>query len=233
MRTKINPMPSTTLIILLFWLPSIIIRSSSAFRQDAGIITRKSTIKNISKASRLFATQQHHPSMNHPRMTRLVLVGGGHAHVQVIKSLNAQARPPNLHVTLVDMQSNASYSGMVPGCVAKLYTLDQVQIALDSLAEWADIEFVCGKVVGMSLDEEGANKDDIFEKLLLVEVDDENDGKVRKEIPFDVISLDIGSTTRDFSSIPGASQYTISTRPISELVQRIEREEEALKETLA
>ena len=66
---------------------------------------------------------------------RVVLIGGGHAHVQVIKALNATSRPSNLHVTLIDLQSSASYSGMVPGCVSKLYTLDQVQIALDALAE--------------------------------------------------------------------------------------------------
>ena len=66
---------------------------------------------------------------------RLVIIGGGHAHVQVIKALNATSRPSNLDVTLIDLQSSASYSGMVPGCVSKLYTLDQVQIALDALAE--------------------------------------------------------------------------------------------------
>ena len=84
-------------------------------------------------------------------MKRIVLIGGGHAHVQgdlfhfiiitmlsvtitnvyrvehmsVIKALNARAIPENVHVTLIDLQSNASYSGMVPGCVSKLYTLDQ------------------------------------------------------------------------------------------------------------
>ena len=29
-----------------------------------------------------------------PKEQHLILVGGGHAHVQVIKALNAQARPP-------------------------------------------------------------------------------------------------------------------------------------------
>ena len=43
----------------------------------------------------------------------LVLVGGGHAHAQVIKALNVASRPKNLQVTLIDAQKSASYSGMV------------------------------------------------------------------------------------------------------------------------
>ena len=162
---------------------------------------------------------------------RIVLIGGGHAHVQVIKALNVHSRPANLHVTLIDLQSSAFYSGMVPGCVSKLYTLDQVQIALDSLADWAGIEFVRGKVVGMAFEEQ---TDDGGKKTLLVEeIDDKRNGNVvTKEIPFDVVSVDIGSTTRDFTSIPGAEEYTISTRPISDLVRRIEIEEGALQEKL-
>jgi NADH dehydrogenase FAD-containing subunit len=116
----------------------------------------------------------HRPSCNRPapsikrEVQRVVLIGGGHAHVQVIKALNAQSRPGNLNVTLIDLQSSASYSGMVPGCVAGLYTLDKVQIALDSLADWSGIEFVCGKVVGMSFKESDGQK-----SVLVEETDDD------------------------------------------------------------
>ena len=115
---------------------------------------------------------------------------------------------------------------MVPGCVSNLYTLDQVKIALDSLAEWSKIDFICGKVVGMSFEDNG-------QKLIQVEVSNANNGNViEKEIVFDVVSVDIGSTTRNYTSIPGANEYSVSTRPISDLVLRIEKEEEALKEKL-
>lgn len=211
--------------------------------------------RGSSSTSSSIMQMQHHPTnqssstMTLPPTTntkRIVLIGGGHAHVQVIKALNVNSRPSNLHVTLVDLQSSASYSGMVPGCVSKLYTLDQVQINLDSLADWAGMDFVRGKVVGMSFEEETNNENDDHgtkkkkeKKLILVETktndgnDDDHDGnnvgsKLEK-IPFDVVSIDIGSTSRDFSSIPGASRYTISTRPISDLVRRIEKEEEELK----
>ncbi|KAL7549324.1 hypothetical protein ACHAWF_012595 [Thalassiosira exigua] len=112
-----------------------------------------------------------------PTTKRIVLVGGGHAHVQVIKALNARSRPSYLEVTLIDLQSSASYSGMVP-------------------------------------------------------VTDEGGVVTERAIPFDVVSIDIGSTTRDFSSIPGAREHTISTRPISDLVRRIQKEDEVLREKL-
>ena len=97
----------------------------------------------------------------------MVLIGGGHAPVHVIKAF--QSRPDNLKVTLIDLQSSASYSGMVPGCIAGLYNLDQVQIALDSLPNWSGIEFMCGKVVGMLFKEYGGRK------LVLVEESDDDE----------------------------------------------------------
>jgi NADH dehydrogenase FAD-containing subunit len=114
---------------------------------------------------------------------------------------------------------------MVPGCVSNLYTLDQVKIALDSLAEWSKIDFICGKVVGMSFEDNG-------QKLVQVEENADNGNVIEKEIAFDVVSVDIGSTTRNYTSIPGANEYSVSTRPISDLVLRIEKEEETLKEKL-
>ena len=53
----------------------------------------------------------------------IVLVGGGHAHVQVIRALNAAARPRGVRVSLIEPQLSASYSGMVPGCVSGLQRL--------------------------------------------------------------------------------------------------------------
>jgi selenide,water dikinase len=48
---------------------------------------------------------------------RLVLVGGGHAHVQVLRRL-AMRPLASAHVTLVVDDPIAVYSGMVPGFVA-------------------------------------------------------------------------------------------------------------------
>lgn len=100
------------------------------------------------------------------------------------------------------------------------------QIDLEALANWAGTEFICGKVVGMTLPSEHDLVSD-KQKLVHVEIPGHN---ATADIPFDVVSIDIGSTTRDFTTIPGVHKYCISTRPISDLVQQIEAEEARLKE---
>ena len=147
------------------------------------------------------------------RPQHLVLVGGGHAHVQVIKALNSAARPSSLQVTLIDAQKSASYSGMVPGAIADLYTPAQTQLHLEPLARWAGIRFVHDPVVDIDLD----NK-----QIVLRDAAD--------PIPFDAISIDIGSASRDLDVIPGARQHTIPTRPIEKLVRRLNEAQSDLDE---
>eukprot|EP01063_Lacrimia_lanifica_P024198 TRINITY_DN32158_c0_g1_i1.p1 TRINITY_DN32158_c0_g1~~TRINITY_DN32158_c0_g1_i1.p1 ORF type:complete len:466 (+),score=166.14 TRINITY_DN32158_c0_g1_i1:52-1449(+) len=142
---------------------------------------------------------------------RIVLVGGGHGHVQVIKALNKHARPRHVSVTLVDVQASASYSGMVPGCVSKLYTPEETLIHLAPLAKWADIDFVHQAVADIDVD---------AKHIILA------DGAV---LPFDVVSVDIGSASRGLDETRGAKEHTIPTRPISDLVRRISDAEESLK----
>lgn len=110
--------------------------------------------------------------------------------------------------------------------------LSTVQIDLEALAQWAGTEFICGKVVGMTLplaDELSSSS----QKLIQVEVTNcHKEAVTTIDIPFDVVSIDIGSTTRDFETVPGASAHCISTRPISDLIRKIELEEIKLKERL-
>jgi NADH dehydrogenase FAD-containing subunit len=134
----------------------------------------------------------------------LVLIGGGHAHVQVVKAL--ANRPHYLKVTLIDMQRTATYSGMVPGCIAGWYDKKDTQIDIANLAtQYAGMEFVNDAVVDI----------DCEAKLIYLKKDQS------RPIPFDVVSLDIGSTSRDLYSVPGAARYTIPTRPIDRLVDRL------------
>lgn len=135
---------------------------------------------------------------------RLVLVGGGHSHLQVIKGLNQASRPEDLEVVLIDLTDHPCYSGMVPSAVAGIYTPDEALVDLKSLAEWAGIEFVKDRVVDI----------DVNAKVITT--------KGNRELPFDALSIDIGSTSRGLEDIPGAKENTIPTRPISELVRRID-----------
>ena len=67
---------------------------------------------------------------------RVVLVGGGHTHVQVLRRLIM--RPdPSVHVTLVTPGPSAVYSGMIPGLIAGHYREEDVSIDLVPLARRA------------------------------------------------------------------------------------------------
>ena len=167
-----------------------------------------------------------HMSISTTEMQRLVLVGGGHGHVQVIKALNRLSRPASVHVTLIDPQDSASYSGMVPGCVSKLYTPDQTLIHLRPLAEWASIDYMKRSVVDIDTNQR---------KLYLNDVscgDDDDDEHAATCVEYDAVSFDIGSATRGLDETPGAAEFTIPTRPISDLVKRIADEEEVVESKL-
>jgi len=146
---------------------------------------------------------------------RIVLVGGGHAHAQVIKALNKKSRPKDMRVSLIDVQKSASYSGMVPGAIARLYSPDDTLLHLEPLANWASIDFHQDQVVDMDLEN----------NLVYLR------SAPNQPIPFDVVSIDIGSASRGLDEIPGARQFTIPTRPISELVRRIDEAEQELGDT--
>ena len=145
-------------------------------------------------------------------MKRLVLVGGGHSHLQVIKGLNYASRPKDLEVVLIDVTDHPCYSGMVPSAVAGIYSPAEALVDLKSLSEWSGIEFVHDRVIDI----------DVNTKVVTT--------KANQRMSFDALSIDIGSTSRGLEYIPGAKEYTIPTRPISELVRRIDVASEALKE---
>lgn len=141
-----------------------------------------------------------------PDSKHIVLVGGGHAHAQVLKGL--AFRPDDVRVTLVDPTRRAVYSGMVPGCVSGLYDSSDVEIALEPLARWASVDYVQASVTAVD------------PQLQTVTCDD---GGVLR---YDALSLDIGSTVR---TTDGVDRWTIPTRPIGTLVERFDREEAVLR----
>ena len=78
-------------------------------------------------------------------MTRLVLLGGGHAHAIVLHALR-QFVSKNLDVVLVSEGTQHTYSAMVPGVIAGHYVPEQAQIDLQALARGAGAAFHQGRV---------------------------------------------------------------------------------------
>jgi len=82
---------------------------------------------------------------------RLVLAGGGHAHVHVLAALAAKPFAAT-QVTLVSPYSRQIYSGMLPGWIAGYYALEDCALALDALTRRAGVRFVQTACTGLDLD---------------------------------------------------------------------------------
>ena len=80
----------------------------------------------------------------------LVLVGGGHAHVEVLRRF-ARRRLPGIRVILISTTARMLYSGMLPGVIRGEYSLAQASIDLASLAHSAGAEMASGEATAIDL----------------------------------------------------------------------------------
>jgi selenide,water dikinase len=69
-----------------------------------------------------------------PIARELILVGGGHSHVQLLRRFAMAPLPADVRVSLVVDRPVATYSGMVPGRVAGDYTDEALESDLVPLA---------------------------------------------------------------------------------------------------
>ena len=79
-----------------------------------------------------------------------MLLGGGHAHVQVLKAFGMRPQP-GLRLSIVAREAQSPYSGMLPGHVAGWYSVDEMHIDLVRLAAFAGARFVAAEATGLDL----------------------------------------------------------------------------------
>ncbi len=127
-------------------------------------------------------------------MKRLVLLGGGHTHVEVLRAFAGEPLT-SAQITLVSPFEQLLYSGMLPGWIAGHYEQDDCAIPLRPLADGARAQLVTGAAVGI---------DAAARRVLL------GDGR---EIGYDVLSIDIGGVM-DRDAIAGAREHGLFLRPI-------------------
>jgi selenide,water dikinase len=133
----------------------------------------------------------------------LVLVGGGHAHIQVLARW-AMAPVAGVRLTLVVDRPVAVYSGMVPGFVAGQYPREALEIDVRPLARRAGARCIVAAATGL---------DPAARRLAL---------EGRPPIAYDTVSFDVGSTVAGLA-VPGVREHAIPTRPIGEFVRRVDR----------
>jgi len=86
-----------------------------------------------------------------PPLQDLVLLGGGHSHVQVLKAFGM--RPlAGVRLTIVCREPLTPYSGMLPGHVAGFYDWRETHIDLGPLARFAGARLIADEVTGLEPD---------------------------------------------------------------------------------
>jgi selenide,water dikinase len=154
--------------------------------------------------------------MQAPVVKDLLLVGGGHSHIAVLRSFG-MTPIPGVRVTLISRHSTTPYSGMLPGLIAGHYAIDEAHIDLVRLCRFAGARFVQGEVQGVDR-EAGC--------VSLVG---------RPPLCFDILSLNTGSTP-SLKDLEVDRDRVIPVKPIDgflvhweRLVDRITRSERALR----
>ena len=139
---------------------------------------------------------------NQPDLQHLILLGGGHAQVTVLKDL-AMRPIPGLRITLISRDILTPYSGMLPGYMEGYYQEKEITIDLSHLARVAGARFIHANVTAIDPDA----------KTVTI--------SGRPPMHYDLLSVNIGSSP-DVSVIPGAKDHATPIKPISTLLGRFD-----------
>ena len=135
-------------------------------------------------------------------MKRLLLAGGGHSHVEVVRRFGLQP-PGKTEIVLASPARYTVYSGMLPGLIAGHYDFYDCHIDLEALCRSAAVTFRQTEVAGL----------DFARNCALL--------GTGSELPFDFLSLDVGSTP-DAAGAAGGSSHSFPVKPVSVLLAGLE-----------
>ncbi|WAJ26268.1 FAD-dependent oxidoreductase [Antarcticirhabdus aurantiaca] len=133
---------------------------------------------------------------------RLVFVGAGHAHVEVLRRF-AQRPLPGTELVLVTRAAHTPYSGAVPLVIAGHLSLEDALIDAAGLAARASARLILASATGLDPDARQLSLDD------------------GTRLAFDTLSLDIGSAP-DMAALGADAAAVIPAKPIDGLLARIE-----------
>lgn len=133
----------------------------------------------------------------------LVLIGGGHSHVEVLKKF-AMAPLPGVRISVVARDLHTPYSGMLPGLVAGLYSFEDAHVDLRPLCQFAGATLIHDEAFGLDLE----NQRVLFSG--------------RPALDYDILSINIGSRQAT-QSVPGASEFATAVKPINRFMASWEK----------
>jgi selenide,water dikinase len=134
--------------------------------------------------------------------TDIILVGGGHAHVHVLKAFGMRPEA-GVRLSLIAREVETPYSGMLPGLIAGHYRFEECHIDLEPLARFANARLIRAAAIGI----------DRALRRVLVEG--------RPPLAYDLLSIDVGATPA-LDAIAGAAEHALPVKPIGRFLARFE-----------
>ncbi len=131
-----------------------------------------------------------------PIATDLVLLGAGHAHVEVLRRF-AMRPEPGVRLTLIGREPETPYTGMLPGLIRGEYSFDQAHIDLAPLAAGAGARLILAEAIAI----------DLPQRRIAV--------AGRPDVPFDLLSIDVGGEP----AMPAGSGMPV--KPIGQFLARL------------
>jgi len=141
---------------------------------------------------------------------QLVLIGGGHANVQVLKKL-CENSIKGLHTILISEHFEATYSGMTPGFINEDFSKEEISIDLQRLCFNAGATFIRDKVTRLDTN----NKELQLQNF--------------PPINYDLLSINTGSISNTKKINIKNSSNCFFVKPISSLVKNLSQIDQILK----
>src|SRR5258708_8392952 len=124
-----------------------------------------------------------------PIETDILLLGAGHAHVEVLRRF-AMRPEPGVRLTLIGREPETPYTGMLPGLIRSEYTHQQAHIDLAPLAAMARARLILAEATAIDPD---------ARRITI---------QGRPDIEFDLLSIDVGGI------YPAPAGAGIAVKPI-------------------
>lgn len=142
-----------------------------------------------------------------PAPAHLVLVGAGHAHLEVLRRLATEDHPP-VDLTVISATAQQLYSGMVPGYLYGGYAEEEIAVPVPPLVERAGGRLIVGTASKIASDRR---------EVVLTS---------GERVAYDLVSLNIGSRTVG-EETPGVAEHAAVVKPIQQAIA-LRRRVEAL-----
>lgn len=152
-------------------------------------------------------------------MKKLILAGGGHGHINILKELIKN--PLNdYEIILITDYKRQYYSGMLPGFIEGIYTEDEISFDVEDLCKKAGVKYINEKIVKISAEEKSVTTIPLNNEKL----SDILEGENKRMYKFDFISMNLGSYAQNTYQIANSASYVKPIFSVVEFMKKIDRD---------